>query len=96
VIPLYSGLYASLNECLSRLYPGEGSWEPKGYIAYCDADGIFINPEIVKDIQEFLNPMSPYSTKVEMFKIGAVENKIPLDYIMFCWISAKRGLACVP
>jgi DNA polymerase elongation subunit (family B) len=40
-----------------------------GYLAYCDTDSVFVNPEKVKQIQDFFRPLNPYSIDVEMFKI---------------------------
>ncbi len=61
-----------------------------GYIAYMDTDSIFVNPEIVKIVQDFFKPLNPYSIDTEMFKIEEDDNKNPLDNVMFYGISAKR------
>ncbi len=55
-----------------------------------DTDSIFINPEIVKIIQDFFKHLNPYSIDTEMFKIEDDDNKNPLDNVMFYGISAKR------
>ena len=61
-----------------------------GYVAYMDTDSIFVSPNKVKEIQDFFNPLNPYSVNVEMFKIEEDDNKKPLDNVMFYGISAKR------
>jgi len=61
-----------------------------GYIAYMDTDSIFVSPNKVKEIQDFFNPLNPYSVNVEMFKIEEDDNHNPLDNVIFYGISAKR------
>jgi hypothetical protein len=61
-----------------------------GYVVYIDTDSIFVSPNKVKEIQDFFNPLNPYSVNVEMFKIEEDDNKKPLDNVMFYGISAKR------
>jgi hypothetical protein len=62
----------------------------KGYFAYCDTDSVFVDPKVVKEIQDFFRPLNPYSVDTEMFKIEKDEDGNPLDNVMFYGISAKR------
>ena len=62
----------------------------EGYFAYCDTDSVFVDPEVVKSIQDFFKHLNPYSVKVEMFKIEEDDNEESLDNVMFYGISAKR------
>ena len=62
----------------------------KGYFAYCDTDSVFVDPKVVKEIQDFFRPLNPYSENVEMFKIEMDDYGNPLDNVMFYGISAKR------
>jgi hypothetical protein len=64
--------------------------DEKGYLAYCDTDSIFVEPEIAKDIQEFFSPLNPYSLQEEMFKIEKDDKDKLLENVMFYGISAKR------
>jgi len=64
--------------------------DDKGYFAYCDTDSVFVAPDTVKDIQDFFNPLCPYSTPVQMFKIEEDERGNRLENVMFYGISAKR------
>jgi hypothetical protein len=45
---------------------------------------------MVKDIQEFLKQLYPYSLDVEMFNIEEDDSHMPLDDVMFFGILAKR------
>ena len=62
----------------------------KGCFAYCDTDSVFVDPDIVREIQDFFRPLNPYSIDVEMFKIEEDDNHKQLDNVMFYGISAKR------
>ncbi len=64
--------------------------EKNGYFAYCDTDSLFVNPEIVGDIQEFFRLLNPYTTPVEMFKVEKDGKGNPLHDVWFYGISAKR------
>ena len=64
--------------------------ENKGYFAYCDTDALFVNPELVSNIQAFFKPLNPYTTPVEMFKVENDVNGKPLHDVWFYGISAKR------
>ncbi|MGC8585901.1 MAG: hypothetical protein ACP5L4_07320, partial [Thermoplasmata archaeon] len=55
-----------------------------------DTDSIFVSPKKVKEIQDFIKPLNPYSMPVEMFKIEEDGNHKPLDNEIFYGISAKR------
>ena len=62
----------------------------KGYFAYCDTDSVFVDPKVVKEIQDFFRPLNPYSVDTEMFKIEKDDDGNILDNVMFYGISAKR------
>ena len=61
-----------------------------GYFAYCDTDSVFVDPNIVNEIQDFFKPLNPYSMPVEMFKIEEDDNNKKLENVIFYGISAKR------
>ena len=61
-----------------------------GYFAYCDTDSVFVDPKVLKEIQDFFRPLNPYSVDTEMFKIEKDNDGNILDNVMFYGISAKR------
>jgi hypothetical protein len=62
----------------------------EGYIAYMDTDSIFVEPDKVREIQDFFRPLNPYSIDTEMFKIETADDGKVLDNVLFYGISAKR------
>ena len=62
----------------------------KGYYAYTDTDGIFVNPELEDKITDFFKPLNPYDVDVQMFKPEKDKNGKPLRNVWFYGISAKR------
>lgn len=61
-----------------------------GYIAYCDTDSIFINPENEQMVKDFFKPLNPYDKDQDMFKVEEDEQEKPLRDVWFYGISAKR------
>ncbi len=61
-----------------------------GYYAYMDTDGIFVDPDSVKGLQELVQGLNPYSRPIDMFKIEEADDKTLLDNVTFFGISAKR------
>ncbi|TAK25118.1 MAG: hypothetical protein EPO37_01855 [Nitrosarchaeum sp.] len=55
--------------------------------AYCDTDSMFVPPQHAKEIQEFFQPLSPYSFDSPIFKLEK-SNKL------FFGISTKRYALC--
>jgi len=60
-----------------------------GYMVYCDTDAVFISPEHAKLIKEFFNPLNPYSTNVELFRVQE-ENGKKLENVTCLAFSSKR------
>ena len=60
-----------------------------GYLMYCDTDSVFVTPEHSKMIQEFFQPLNPYSKDVEMFKVQKEDGK-KLEDVICLAISSKR------
>ena len=60
-----------------------------GSLMYCDTDSVFVSPEHAGLIQEFFQPLNPYSQDIEMFKIQEEED-IELKNVMCLAISSKR------
>ena len=61
-----------------------------GYIAYCDTDSIFINPENEQTVKNFFKPLNPYDKDQDMFKVEDDGQGKPLKNVWFYGISAKR------
>ena len=60
-----------------------------GYLAYCDTDAVFVSPQHAEMIQEFFQPLNPYSRDVELFKVQK-ENGKELENVLVYAISPKR------
>lgn len=58
--------------------------------AFCDTDSMAIPPHYKDEIQQFFQPLNPYSMPIDMFKVVDGDDGKPLENVLFYGISAKR------